>query len=66
VFDPFFTTKKREGTGLGLSISHTLVQRYGGEITVDSRPGEGAAFTVWLLAEPELREAAPTVAPGAA
>jgi two-component system NtrC family sensor kinase len=65
VFDPFFTTKKRDGTGLGLSISHTLVQRYGGEITVESLPGEGAAFTVWLLAEPDLREAAPTVAPGA-
>ena len=65
VFDPFFTTKKREGTGLGLSISQTLVARYGGDITVASRPGEGAAFTVWLLAEPRLRDAAPTAAPGA-
>ncbi|MCX7892882.1 MAG: cache domain-containing protein [Burkholderiales bacterium] len=57
VFDPFFTTKKREGTGLGLSISYALVERYGGRITVESRPGEGAAFTVWLLAEPAVREA---------
>ena len=48
VFDPFFTTKRQQGTGLGLSISQTLVTRQGGTISVASRPGEGATFTVWL------------------
>lgn len=52
IFDPFFTTKKTEGTGLGLSISHSLIKRYGGDITVESPPGQGATFTVWLLTEP--------------
>lgn len=48
IFDPFFTTKRQEGTGLGLSISQTLVRRQGGSISVASRLGEGATFTVWL------------------
>ena len=52
VFDPFFTTKRQHGTGLGLSISLSLVDRYGGTITVDSHIGEGSCFSVWLLAEP--------------
>jgi len=48
IFDPFFTTKKQKGTGLGLSISYAIVQRYGGRITVESQPGIGTAFTLWL------------------
>jgi two-component system NtrC family sensor kinase len=52
IFDPFFTTNHQHGTGLGLSVSYALVERYGGSITVRSRPGHGAEFTVWLLAEP--------------
>lgn len=55
IFDAFFTTKKTQGTGLGLSISYSLVERYGGRISVESVAGEGAAFTVWLRAEPEYR-----------
>ncbi len=48
VFDPFFTTKRREGTGLGLPISQTLIERQGGHIRVESEPGRGTTFTVWL------------------
>lgn len=47
IFDPFFTTKQTgEGTGLGLSICLSIVQAGGGDIDVESRPGQGAAFTV--------------------
>jgi signal transduction histidine kinase len=48
IFDPFFTTKRREGTGLGLSISQMLVTRQGGKISVESEPGKGTTFSVWL------------------
>jgi two-component system NtrC family sensor kinase len=37
-----------EGTGLGLSISYEIVKKHGGEITAESRPGQGAIFTVRL------------------
>ncbi|MFC4233743.1 cache domain-containing protein [Thalassospira xianhensis] len=48
IFDPFYTTKRREGTGLGLSISKTLIDRQGGTMTVESEPGKGTLFTIWL------------------
>jgi PAS domain S-box-containing protein len=53
IFDPFFTTK-RNGSGLGLSISYDIIQQHQGEILVESEPGKGVTFTVWLpLAESE-------------
>jgi signal transduction histidine kinase/CheY-like chemotaxis protein len=49
IFDPFFTSKEvGQGTGLGLSISHSIVQKHGGDIYVENRPGTGATFCVSL------------------
>lgn len=53
IFNPFYShLRKGRGTGLGLSISHGLMQKYGGRITVESRPGQGSVFSVWLLSDP--------------
>lgn len=49
IFDPYFTTKPK-GTGLGLSVVHAVIERHGGVLTVDSRTGQGAVFTVALAA----------------
>jgi C4-dicarboxylate-specific signal transduction histidine kinase len=58
IFDPFFTTKEvGTGTGLGLSITYSILKEYGGEISVESGPGEGARFVVELpFAEEEPTE----------
>ncbi|NTU52843.1 MAG: PAS domain S-box protein [Chlorobiaceae bacterium] len=49
IFEPFFTTKPvNKGTGLGLSVVHGIVTSYKGEITVESAPGKGCTFRIYL------------------
>lgn len=49
IFDPFYTTKGvGEGTGLGLSVSYQIIKDHGGQIQVESEPGQGSSFYIIL------------------
>lgn len=53
IFEPFFTTKSAvKGTGLGLFVSYGIIETHGGDLRVDSQPGQGTTFTVTLPVKP--------------
>jgi signal transduction histidine kinase len=55
VYQPFFTTK-RKGSGLGLAITRRLVEQHGGQIYVESDPGKGTVFNIFLHVNEKKKE----------
>ncbi len=70
IFDPFFTTKDEKGPDFGLSGAYAIVDRHGGELSVESETGKGSTFTIWLPVAPapmeSVREPRATAPPASA
>ncbi len=49
IFDPYFTTKQK-GSGLGLAVAYSIITKHGGQLTVDSKLGQGTTFAILLPA----------------
>lgn len=52
IFDPYFTTKEK-GSGLGLATSYSIIKQHGGDVSVESKPGVGSIFHIYLPASPQ-------------
>ncbi|MFO0930716.1 MAG: ATP-binding protein [Gemmataceae bacterium] len=63
LFEPFFSTKGERGNGLGLSVVYGIVQRHGGQLTVESEPGVGTTMTVSLPTAQQAPRPTPAAIP---
>ncbi|MHB9075070.1 MAG: hybrid sensor histidine kinase/response regulator [Desulfobaccales bacterium] len=64
IFEPFFTTKEKDkGTGLGLSMAYGIIKQSGGHILVESSPGKGSSFRIYLPRVGRVRKPVTSAAP---